>query len=113
MVFDKPIQVGEADLNGHDILKRVYSRNGKSPTVNAHGGGNTEPKIDIDGINWRKLTPLECERLQTVPEGYTNIGISDSKRYYMLGNGWTIDIITHILSFIKIQMEGINDREQW
>lgn len=48
---------------------------------------------------WRKLTPLECERLQTVPEGYTK-GVSNMQRYKMLGNGWTVDVIAHILSFI-------------
>lgn len=47
-----------------------------------------------DGI--RKLTPLECERLQTVPEGYTE-GVSNTQRYKMLGNGWTVDVICHIL----------------
>lgn len=47
-----------------------------------------------DGI--RKLTPLECERLQTVPEGYTD-HVSNAQRYKMLGNGWTVDVISHIL----------------
>jgi len=45
----------------------------------------------------RYVTPLECERLQTVPDGYTS-GVSDTQRYRMLGNGWTVDIISHILS---------------
>lgn len=44
----------------------------------------------------RKLTPIECERLQTVPDNYTQ-SVSNSQRYKMLGNGWTIDIISHIL----------------
>lgn len=44
----------------------------------------------------RKLTPTECERLQTVPDGYTS-SVSDSQRYRMLGNGWTVDVIVHIL----------------
>ena len=47
----------------------------------------------------RKLTPVECERLQTLPDDYTN-GISNSQRYKCLGNGWTVDVIAHILSFI-------------
>ena len=47
----------------------------------------------------RRLTPLECERLQTVKDNYTNF-VSDSQRYKMLGNGWTIDVITHILNYI-------------
>jgi DNA-cytosine methyltransferase len=49
---------------------------------------------------FRKLTPLECERLQTVPEGYTK-GVSDSQRYKMLGNGWTVDVIAHIFEGLK------------
>ncbi len=47
----------------------------------------------------RKLTPSECERLQTVPNGYTS-GCSDNQRYKMLGNGWTVKVIAHILSGI-------------
>lgn len=54
----------------------------------------------------RKLTPIECERLQTLPDNYTLAEINgkkiiDNKRYKMLGNGWTVDVIAHILSFIK------------
>ena len=48
----------------------------------------------------RRLTPTECERLQTVEDGYTN-QVSDPQRYRMLGNGWNIDTIVHILSFLK------------
>ena len=48
----------------------------------------------------RKLTPIECERLQNVPDNYTN-QVSNSQRYKMLGNGWTIDIISHIFSSIE------------
>ncbi len=176
---DSPKQVGVAvDIKGHDILKRVYSPEGKSPTINAHSGGNTEPKVavqsyrevrtdeakkarkearqktgkdhtpfrakkleprddgkvgtvtpslnkdheismireksktvrsggrgsydrhewdSVDEMHWRKLTPLECERLQTVPDGYTE-GVSNTQRYRMLGNGWTVDVIAHILT---------------
>jgi len=50
--------------------------------------------------NYRKLTPTECERLQTVPDGYT-AGVSNTQRYKMLGNGWTVDIIAHILRGIQ------------
>lgn len=48
----------------------------------------------------RKLTPIECERLQTVPDNYTSM-VEDADRYEMLGNGWTVDIIAHILKHIK------------
>ena len=192
--YNTPKQVGIAkDINGHDSLKRVYSENGKSPTVNAHGGGNTEPKVAVtsyrevrtekakeerkrikketgkdhtpfrskeliprddgkvgavtpslnkdhtisiqggavrgrpkgkkyiqkletrsddksnalttarkdsvvveDELTWRKLTPLECERLQTLPDNYTE-GVSNTQRYKMIGNGFTIKVIEHIL----------------
>ena len=65
----------------------------------------------VDGDNklsWRKLTPLECERLQTVPDGYTLVmegdkqKVSNTQRYKMLGNGWTIDVITHILKNMEL-----------
>ena len=149
MIETKPKQVGIAvDINGHDVLKRVYSPEGKSPTVNTCQGGNREPKVvtggafrgraydedgkrkDRDGssvakktiqmlelrkdnksnaittvskdsiavnedLTWRKLTPLECERLQTVPDNYTN-HVSNTQRYKMLGNGWTVEVIKHI-----------------
>ena len=83
------------DINGHDCIKRVYADSGKSPTLNACTGGNREPKVLSSDAKYRKLTPLECERLQTVPDGYTS-SVSNSQRYKMLGNGWTISIIKHI-----------------
>ena len=89
--------VGDADLKGHDIIKRVYHPEGKAPTLTTMGGGHREPKILLtkDNLKWRKLTPLECERLQTVPEGYT-AHVSNTQRYKMLGNGWTVDVVAHI-----------------
>ena len=48
----------------------------------------------------RKLTPIECERLQTMPDNYT-AGVSDTQRYKMLGNGWTVDVIAHLLKGLK------------
>ena len=50
---------------------------------------------------FRKLTPIECERLQTVPENYTDC-VSDTQRYKMLGNGWTVDVIAHIFKNIPL-----------
>ena len=93
------IQVGEADLKGFDIIKRVYSPDGKSPSLTTMQGGHREPKISEDNITWRKLTPLECERLQTFPDGYTE-GISNTQRYKSLGNSWTVDVISHIFGFL-------------
>ena len=89
------ILAGEADLKGHGYNRRVYHPDGKAPCLAAASGGNLEPKV-LKGMKWRKLTPLECERLQTVPDGYTN-HVSNTQRYKMLGNGWTVDVICHLL----------------
>lgn len=85
-------------INGHDILKRVNSPLFKCQTLTCCGGGNTQKKVYIDG-RARKLTPLEYERLQTLPDNYTQ-GVSNTARYNALGNGWTVDVIAHILKFI-------------
>ena len=63
--------------------------------------------VNRDEYLWRKLTPLECERLQTMPDNYTN-HVSKTQRYKMIGNGWTIDVIAHILS-----SGNINSEKQW
>ena len=143
------VQVGEADnIKGFDSIKRIYSPNGKAPTLTTMQGGHREPKVAIgrivnrrldengvrkdnqlelplstqleisdsdksnclttvnkdnvvvEGMQWRKLTPLECERLQTVPDNYTN-HVSNSQRYKMLGNGWTVDVVAHIMKGLK------------
>ena len=99
LVFDKPLQVGTADIKGFDIIKRVYSPDGKSPTLTTMQGGHRQPKVAEDKTRWRKLTPLECERLQTVPDGYTE-GVSNTQRYKMLGNGMTVEVIKHIFRSI-------------
>jgi DNA-cytosine methyltransferase len=200
LVFNRCLRVGDADIKGHDSIKRVYSPEGKAPTLTTMQGGHREPKIccgavrgryKVDGIRqdhkhsvkglteqqleirldqktntlttvqkdnvvvgiyedvvefndnqqqkiesiqtnadksncvttafgrggssseyltsvkkktlalgdtkyWRKLTPLECERLQTLPDNYTQ-GVSNTQRYKMIGNGWTVDVIAHIL----------------
>jgi len=54
----------------------------------------------VQNMQIRKLTPIECERLQGVPDNYTD-GISNSQRYKCLGNAFNVDVIAHILSFIK------------
>ena len=181
----KPQRVGTANIKGHDSIKRVYSQEGKSPTLTTMQGGHRQPKVaiekniavdeekkqltireatkkgytviedgdcfdathinsktrrgrnmkhksnaltagnydyrrfkirnksktvrsggrgsydrhewdSVDEMHWRKLTPLECERLQTVPDNYTN-HVSNTQRYKMLGNGWTVEVIAHIL----------------
>lgn len=86
----------------------VYSIFGKCKTLSAgvgikgNGiGSSNAPKIEsINADGWRKLSPLECERLQTVPDGYTKY-VSDTQRYKALGNGWTVDVISFIFSFLR------------
>ena len=87
------------NINGHDIIKRVNSSSHKCQTLTAVCGGNHQKKV-IQQDRVRKLTPVEYERLQTVPDGYTGC-VSDSQRYKMLGNGFTVDAIAHILKNIK------------
>jgi len=90
-------------INGHDILKRVNSPSHKCQTLTAVCGGNQQKKV-LNGydVKVRKLTPLEYERLQTVPDNYTNVsGVSNGARYKMLGNGWTVDVIAHIFDVLK------------
>jgi len=91
--YDKKI-IARLNLKTHDLCKRVYNPNFKAPTLTAVQGGYQEKKV-FDNGRCRKLTPVEYERLQTVPDGYTE-GVSNSARYSMLGDGWTVDIIAHI-----------------
>lgn len=83
----------------HDMHKRIFNPEFKCHTLTTCGGGNTQKKVYVNG-KARKLTPLEYERLQTVPDNYTDC-VAKTHRYNMLGNGWTVDVIAHILSFIK------------
>jgi DNA-cytosine methyltransferase len=91
-VFDLPKEV----WNDHERQRRVFSIEGKSPTVLARADTT---KILIDN-KVRKLTPLECERLQGVPDNYTSI-CSDAQRYKMVGNGFTVNVIEHFLKGIN------------
>lgn len=87
-------------LNGHRQAKEVYNIKGKCNTLLCDGsGGNLAKKIYQYG-KVRKLMPIEYERLQNLPDHYTE-GISDSRRYNAIGNGWTVDVIAHIFSFLK------------
>ena len=102
----KCIQVGEADIKGRESIRRVYSPEGKAPTVTTCGGGHREPKVYVPPLQWRKLSCLEVERLQTVPDNYTKYGqkengdivlISNTQRFKMLGNGFTINVVSWII----------------
>lgn len=79
-----------------------FSYSNKALTLCAGGySSRATTGVFLDDMNWRKLTPIECERLQTFPDNYTE-GVSNSQRYKMLGNGWTVDVICHILKNMEI-----------
>ena len=71
----------------------------KSPCIpaRARNDGSGQPCVKMNRL-LRRLTPTECARLQTIPEWY-KWGCSDTQAYKMLGNGWTVEVIKHILSF--------------
>lgn len=100
----QPVRVGEYGKGGQG--QRIYSVRGKSVTLSANGGGQGAKtglyKIDLPDGDYivRKLTPVEAERLQTLPDNYTE-GISNTQRYKCIGNGWTVDVIAHILNGLK------------
>jgi site-specific DNA-cytosine methylase len=74
---------------------RIHDIDRKAPTIMAGSHGYANGYVNQDG-DIRKLTPIECERLQTLPDNYTD-GVSDTQRYKGLGNGWTVDVVAHIL----------------
>lgn len=103
--------VGNID-SGYESNGRVYSSDGKSKTLNAGNGGGGEAGqrtgIYLHENSIRRLTPVECCRLQTVPDNYfydeegKDI-ISDTQKYRCLGNGWCVDVIVHIFSYLPFK----------
>ena len=97
-----PERIGE--LNGLSKAQgnRIYSVRGKSVCLGANGGGGGAKtglyKVDLPDGDYiiRKLTPVECARLQTMPDNWCD-GISATQQYKCYGNGWTVDVIAHIL----------------
>lgn len=90
---------------------RIYSVKGKSVCLQSQAGGGGAKtglyKIDLPDGDYiiRKLYPIEAERLQTLPDNYTE-GVSDTQRYKCIGNGWTVDVIAHILCGLKAQFSN-------
>jgi DNA (cytosine-5)-methyltransferase 3A len=86
------------DIRSDEGLRE--NKSNKAFALRSQAGGELQGKGVKVNSRIRRLTPIECERLQTVKDNYT-AHVSDSQRYRMLGNGWTIDVICHILSYIK------------
>lgn len=110
----EPIRIGQFGKGGQG--ERIYSVHGKSVTLSANGGGGGAKtglyKIDLPDGDYiiRKLTPVEAERLQTLPDNYTD-EISNTRRYKCIGNGWTVDVIAHILKGLHSE-RSINDESE-
>jgi DNA-cytosine methyltransferase len=105
--------VNEATKKGYTEIEDGDCFDNTFPTSKTRRGRNMKDKSNCltaanyeymryEHPTYRKLTPLECERLQTVPDFYTE-GVSNTQRYKMLGNGWTVDVIAHIFKGLQIQ----------
>ena len=90
---DKKV-IATLQVNTHDMLKRVYNPQFKCATLTCVNGGYQEKKVWDQG-RIRKISPVEYERLQTLPDGFTE-GYSDNVRRTLCGNGWTKEVIKHI-----------------
>jgi len=89
------------DINGKgngSQDQRAYYEDGKSGTVDTGAAGKQNFLLTSSRI--RRLTPIECERLQCVDDNYTS-HVSDTQRYRMLGNGWNCEVIAHIFSYLN------------
>ena len=92
------IRVGSIGQGGQG--DRIYSPEGKSVNLSALGGGRgAKTGLYLDNSQIRKLTPVECERLQSLPDNYTE-GVSNTQRYKALGNGFNVEVISHILKYL-------------
>jgi DNA (cytosine-5)-methyltransferase 3A len=87
---------------GHHEGNRIYDPEGKAPTLSANGGGTAGSSALIkEEARIRKLTPIECERLQGLPDNYTE-GVATTNRYKYLGNAFNVDVVAHILNHLHI-----------
>lgn len=87
------------DIKNNEMHRRVFNPEFKCHTLTCVSGGHQQKKVLVNG-RCRKLTPVEYERLQTLPDDYT-AGVSNGARYTAVGNGWTVDVIAHILRGLK------------
>jgi site-specific DNA-cytosine methylase len=93
MVINQGMECQKENIQkSHCLMARDYKGFGNQGMT---GVRNLPPGRYVNGKEYRKLTPIECERLQTVPDNYTN-HVSNTQRYKMLGNGWTVDVVAHI-----------------
>lgn len=92
-------------VNTTEMCRRIYNPNFKMATLTCVSGGYQEKKV-LDNGKPRKLTEIEYERLQGLPDNFTNVNvngkkISRAKRYSLCGNAWTLPVIEHIFKGLK------------
>lgn len=111
LVFENKLIVPEATKKGYVEIEPGQCVNLTFPNSKTRRGRKMAGKSNCltaanheyshwNGHSYRKLTPVECERLQTFPDGWTD-GVSNTQRYKTLGNAWTVDVVAHIFSFMK------------
>jgi len=105
--------IKEPKIIVHNMTPRtsITGKGGTGHLTKTDGKTYCLQTTDINRIEYdkriRRLTPTECERLQTVPDGYTSV-VSDTQRYKMLGNGWTVDVIAYLLSYQYTKKTPLN-----
>jgi site-specific DNA-cytosine methylase len=99
IVLKDIIESGVVDRNKAYAVDANYW---KGTTLQQYKNKNRRQIVhsSVENNKFRILTPVECERLQTLPDNYTE-GVSNTQRYRMLGNGFTVDVIAHILSYME------------
>jgi len=106
ILFQSVLDSDHARIDKAYALTATYHKKGGEHTRQRNFQKSQRPIAWIDDNNTRWLTPIECERLQTVPYNYTN-HVSNTQRYKMLGNGWTVDVIVHILKSLQHEVSFI------
>ena len=115
IVVDKEkrqLLIAEATKKGYTVIEDGDCFDINFPNSKTRRGRNMKYKCNalttasqnfmrFENLSWRKLTPLECMRLQTVPDDYL-MPVSNTQKYKMLGNGMTVDVIAHILNNMKL-----------
>jgi len=99
LLYRKVDITGAPKICAIDVYNKKFKKDNKVPTLTLPHHNSLRL---LQNGRFRKFTPQECEILQTVPLNYTE-GVSDSERYKMLGNGWTVDVIKHIFSFMETE----------
>lgn len=102
--FQDVLESDQARVDKAYALTATYYKKGAEATRQRNFNKSQRPIAWIDNENTRWLTPIECERLQGLPDNYTD-AVSNTRRYMCIGNGWSVAIVEHILSSVFYTME--------